>query len=163
MLRAFLFILSTQAAVVGAQAVGAQEIGFGNASESTDAPVEVAADNLSVDQKTGRAVFSGNVVIGQGDMRVSAQKVVIEYADEEQSRIRSFNAAGDVAVVVGEDAAEAEKAAYDVESGKITLSGNVLMSQGENILSGDKIVVDLANGSARVEGRVRTILQPGSN
>lgn len=163
MLRAFIFILSMQVAAAGAQEIKEKEIGFGNASDSTDSQVEVVADSLGIDQKTGRAVFTGNVVIGQGDMRVSAQKVIIEYGDDAKSRIKSFNATGDVALVVGEDAAEAEEAVYDVDSGVITLSGQVLMTQGENILSGDRIVVNLADGSARVDGRVRTILQPGGN
>lgn len=158
MLRIFIFILTMQAATAGAQ-----EIGFGNAAENTDSPVEVAADSLAIDQNTGRAVFTGNVVIGQGEMRVSAQEVTVEYADEAQSRIKSFNATGNVALVVGEDAAEAGEAIYDVDSGIITLSGNVLMTQGVNILSGDQIVVDLKKGSARADGRVRTIFQPGSN
>lgn len=158
MLRTFIFILSVQAA-----AAVAQETSFGNAAENTGGPVEVAADSLTVDQTTGQAVFTGNVVIGQGEMRVSAQKVIVEYADDAKSRIRSFSAIGDVALVFGEDAAEAEEAVYDVDAGIITLSGNVLMTRGESIMSGDRIVVDLTKGSARADGRVRTVLQPGSN
>jgi lipopolysaccharide export system protein LptA len=35
-------------------------------------PVESAADSLSVSQTAGAATFCGNVVIGQGDRRLSA-------------------------------------------------------------------------------------------
>ena len=48
----------------------AQNVAFGGMTADTSAPVEVAADNLAVDQADGSAVFTGNVVIGQGEMRL---------------------------------------------------------------------------------------------
>ncbi|SIT06447.1 lipopolysaccharide transport periplasmic protein LptA [Paracoccus saliphilus] len=141
----------------------AQEIGFGGLQADVSAPVEVAADSLSVEQDNGRAVFTGNVVIGQGEMRLSAQEVTVEYADAKQSRIKSLHAKGKVTLVSGEDAAEAEEASYDVEAGNVTLIGDVVMTRGNNVLTGDQMQVDLATGTARVDGRVRSVLQPGGN
>ena len=65
-------------------------------------------------------------------------------------------------LVSGEDAAEAAEARYDVESGTVTLTGDVVVTQGQNVLAGETMVVDLGDGTARVEGRVRSVLQPGS-
>lgn len=141
----------------------AQEIGFGGLRADVSAPVEVAADSLSVQQESGHAVFTGNVVIGQGEMRLSAQEVTVEYADAEQSRIKSLRAKGNVTLVSGEDAAEAAEASYDVEAGKVTLLGDVVMTRGENVLTGNRMQVDLATGTAQVDGRVRSVLQPGGN
>ncbi|WP_208021115.1 lipopolysaccharide transport periplasmic protein LptA [Paracoccus alkanivorans] len=141
----------------------AQEVGFGGLKADVSAPVEVAADSLAVEQDSGRAVFTGNVVIGQGEMRLSADEVTVEYADAGQSRIKSLHAKGEVTLVSGEDAAEAAEATYDVESGHVTLIGDVVMTQGRNVLTGDRMQVDLASGTARVDGRVRSILQPGEN
>ena len=45
------------------------QVAFGAIQQDTSAPVEVSADELSVDQKTSAATFQGNVVIGQGQMR----------------------------------------------------------------------------------------------
>lgn len=141
----------------------AQEIGFGGIRADVSAPVEVAADSLSVQQESGLAVFTGNVVIGQGEMRLSAQEVTVQYADAEQSRIKSLHAKGNVTLVSGEDAAEAAEASYDVEAGNVTLSGDVVMTRGENVLTGNRMQVDLATGTAQVDGRVRSVLQPGGN
>ncbi|WP_199260631.1 lipopolysaccharide transport periplasmic protein LptA [Paracoccus binzhouensis] len=144
-----------------AASAGAQGTGFGNAQDIKQ-PVEVTADTLSVDQKTGKATFSGNVLIGQGAMRLSADSVTVTYAQGGQSRIRALHAEGNVTLVSGEDAAEAKAADYDVESGNVVLTGDVLLTQGGNVLSGDKVTVNLTTGTANASGRVRSVLQPGS-
>ncbi|WP_304614203.1 LptA/OstA family protein, partial [Paracoccus sp. (in: a-proteobacteria)] len=63
----------------------------------------------------------------------------------------------------GEDAAEAAEAVYDVAAGSVLLTGDVLLTQGSNVLAGERMTVDLATGAAQVQGRVRSVLQPGSN
>lgn len=135
---------------------------FGGITADIRAPVEVSADALSVDQTDGTATFTGNVVIGQGEMRLSADRVSVVYAEGDRRRIRSLEASGGVTLVSGEDAAEAAEARYDVESGTVTLTGDVIVTQGQNVLAGETMVVDLGDGTARVEGRVRSVLQPGS-
>lgn len=140
----------------------AQNVGFGNRADPK-APVQVTADNLSVDQKTGLATFSGKVVIGQGDMRLAADRVVVTYAQGDQRRISAMQASGNVTLVNGPDAAEAKAADYNVESGKVVLTGDVVLTQGQSILSGERVDVDIATGTANVAGRVRSVLQPGAN
>ena len=136
---------------------------FGGMRADVSAPVEVAADNLTVNQSDGSALFAGNVVIGQGEMRLSADEVSVQYATGDQQRISSLTATGNVTLVSGPDAAEAQQAVYDVEAGTVLLTGDVLLSQGQNVLSGERMTVDLATGAAQVQGRVRSVLQPGSN
>ena len=154
--------LLTALALLAAPA-SAQNVTFGGMKADVSAPVEVASDNLTVNQTDGSALFEGNVVIGQGDMRLSADQVTVQYAEGGQNRIPSLTATGNVTLVSGEDAAEAQKAVYDVEGGNVVLTGDVLLSQGQNVLSGDTVTVDLATGAAQVNGRVRSVLQPGTN
>lgn len=158
MLRVVLSVL-----FLSAMPAVAQNVAFGGMKADTSAPVEVAADNLSVNQADGSAVFTGNVVIGQGEMRLGADEVTVIYAEGGQSRIQSLRATGKVTLVSGQDAAEAGAADYDVASGKVTLTGDVVLTQGANVLTGDRMQVDLGEGSAQVQGRVRSILQPGRN
>ena len=134
--------------------------GFGSAQD-VKLPVEVTADQLSVDQKTGKATFSGKVLVGKGAMRLSADSVTVTYAAGGQQRISALLAEGNVTMVSGPDAAEARAATYDVESGDVVLTGNVLLTQGGNVLAGEKVTVDLATGTANASGRVRSVLQPG--
>ncbi len=139
-------------------AQGAQ-VAFGNTQQDSNLPVEVSADNLSVNQNDGTAVFSGNVLIGQGEMRLSAPRVLVVYF-KDQSGIQSLNATGGVTIVSGEDAAESAQADYNIETGLIEMQGDVLLVQGVNAITGDKMFIDTRAGTARVTGRVKTVLQP---
>ncbi len=144
---------------LAAGAAMGQTTGFGN-PQDVKQPVEVTADSLTVDQKTGQATFSGNVLIGQGAMRLSAARVTVTYAQGDQRRISALHAQGNVTLASGEDAAEAQAADYDVETGTIVLTGDVLLTQGGNLLAGDKVTVNLESGTANASGRVRSVLQP---
>lgn len=138
------------------------QVAFGTIQQDTSAPVEVTADQLDVDQATGKAIFTGNVVIGQGAMRLSAARVVVVYR-EESAGIQSLEATGGVTLASGADAAESQRADYDIDSGVIVMSGDVLMAQGQSALSADRMTVDLDGGTARMQGRVKTILQTGGD
>lgn len=136
---------------------------FGGIRANIKSPVEVTSDALSVNQADGTASFRGNVSISQGEMRLKADDVTVVYAGNDRRRISRLRATGGVTLVNGTDAAEAREASYDVEAGTVTLTGDVLLSQGGNVLAGQKMVVNLADGTASVEGRVRSVLQPGGN
>lgn len=138
------------------------EVAFGTVQQDTSLPVEVTADSLSVSQKDGSALFTGNVVIGQGDMRLSAPRVLVFYT-KDQKGVERLEATGGVTLVNGDQAAEAERADYRVNEGTIRMSGSVLLTQGANTLVSDEMDVDLENGTARMNGRVRTVLQSGDN
>lgn len=145
-----------------ADAQGAQ-VAFGGLRADTSLPVEVTADTLSVNQTDGTAIFSGNVIVIQGAMRLSADRVEVIYGNADRSRIERLHASGRVTLVSGKDAAEAADAIYTIESGAVEMTGDVLLTQGANTIAGQKLVVDLKSGAGRMEGRVRTILQPGGN
>lgn len=137
-------------------------VAFGTIRQDTDQPVEVTADNLAVDQSTGTAVFTGNVLIGQGEMRLSAARVQVVYRPENKG-IARLEATGGVTLVSGPDAAESERADYDIDDGTIVMTGNVLLAQGASAISADKMSVRLSDGTANMSGRVKTILQTNSN
>jgi lipopolysaccharide export system protein LptA len=137
------------------------QIGFGGGDFDRSAPVEVAADSLEVDQATGRATLTGNVVIAQGELRLSADLVTVDYATTDgERRIERLNAVGDVIVVAGPDAAEGQEAVYTLGSAEILLTGDVVVTQGDATLAGDRLSVNLETGAGTVSGRVRTTLQP---
>ena len=159
--RLIAFSLSLMIMANGAAAQGAN-VAFGALQQSTDLPVEVTADNLSVDQETGTAVFTDNVVIAQGEMRLSAAKVLVVYKTAAEG-IERLEATGGVTLVSGEDAAESEAANYDIDNGSIVMTGNVLLVQGPSVLSADQMTVQLREGTARMSGNIRTVLQTGDN
>lgn len=158
-------ILVCTIALLGpAPAVSAQgaSFAFGTMQQDTDAPVEVTSEQLSVDQDSGTAIFTGDVLVGQGEMRLSAPRVLVVYK-EGQSGIERLEATGGVTLVSGPDAAESERADYDIDTGVIVMTGDVLLTQGESALTADRMTVQLDEGTAQMTGRVKTILQPGRN
>ncbi|MBK5945022.1 lipopolysaccharide transport periplasmic protein LptA [Rhodobacter veldkampii DSM 11550] len=144
-------------------AASAQTVAFGGIRTDASAPVEVTADSLSVNQTDGSAVFTGNVVIIQGQMRLAAAEVRVDYAEGDQTRIERLHATGGVTLVSATEAAEAREAVYSIDAGNVVLTGDVVLTQGSNVLSGQKLTVDLKSGTGSMEGRVRTLLQPGGN
>jgi lipopolysaccharide export system protein LptA len=146
-----------------ASAASAQSasVGFGGGDFDRSAPVEVASDSLDIDQATGRAVLTGDVVIVQGDLRLSADKVTVDYATTGgDRRIERLNAMGNVLLVAGEDAAEGREATYTLPTSEVLLTGDVIVTQGGNTLAGDRLAIDLETGAGTVTGRVRTTLRP---
>lgn len=154
-----LFLALTGLTATGAFAQGAQ-VAFGGLKQDASLPVEVTADALEVNQSDGSAIFTGNVLIGQGDMRLSATKVRVEY--NATGGIDRMHATGNVILVSGGEAAEAAEAVYTIETASVVMTGNVILTQGQNALSGQKLLVDLTTGTGRMEGRVSTIFNPGS-
>jgi len=140
-----------------AQGTGVALGGFGYQQGE---PVQITADSLDVNQSDGTAVFDGHVIIGQGQMRMSAGKVVVEYGAgaDGKNEIKRLLASGGVTLVSASEQAEAQSAVYTVTSGEIMLSGQVLVTQGATALSGDRMTVNLSTGQGKVEGNVRTIL-----
>jgi lipopolysaccharide export system protein LptA len=160
MIRTVMTVVAVGLASV-AQAQGT-EVAFGTVQQDTSLPVEVSADSLSVSQNDGSALFTGNVIIGQGEMRLSAPRVLVFYT-ENQSGVERLEATGGVTLVNGDQAAEADTAEYEVNRGTIRMVGNVLLTQGANTLVSDSMDVDLEAGTALMNGRVRTVFQSGDN
>ncbi len=136
-------------------------IAFGGMKQDTSLPVEVDADNLSVNNADGSAIFSGNVVVVQGEMRLTAGEVQVEYTAD-GGGIKTLNASGGVTLVNAADAAEAQNAVYTIESGNVVMTGDVLLTQGQNAISGQKLVINLTAGTGVMEGRVKTVFTPGT-
>ena len=149
--------------LAGAGTVSAQtNIALGGIAVDTSAAIEVTADSLSVDQDTGVAVFDGDVLIVQGDLRLSAARVEVIYGTD-TSEIARLIATGNVTFVTATEAAEAQRAEYDVTTGLLNLSGDVLLTQGASAISAAEMTINVTDGTATMSGRVRTILQQGGN
>jgi lipopolysaccharide export system protein LptA len=154
-------ILAALPALALAQATS---VPFGDSHDRTQ-PVEITSDRLDLDQAAGTAVFTGTVRVGQGALRLAADRVEVFYvegAGEEAGQVQRMVATGNVTLSNGTEAAEGEEAVYEVVAGTVDMSGDVLLTQGRNALSSERLHIDLNAGTARVEGRVQTIFTPGS-
>lgn len=160
-MRLLAYIATLACLALGLSPALAQNTGlsFSGLSAVRGQPVEVRSDTLQVDNSSGETVFSGNAVLGQGDMRLAAQTIRVIYAPGDTARILRLEASGGVTLVTGAEAAEAANAVYDIEAGTVRMSGSVILTQGPNVLSGDRLSVNLRTGQGSLEGRVRSIIQ----
>ncbi len=162
--RAAIILLMSCLPGAGGASAQSTQTPFGGLTHDSSLPVEIASDTLNLDQADGSALFSGNVVVGQGDMRLSANQIRVEYSRTEEGgtgRISRLVAEGDVALVSGAEVAEAQNAVYTIDSGVVVLTGDVILIRGQSTLTANRMVIDLNSGSARIVGRVRTILKTG--
>jgi len=155
----FAGLLALIPALAGAQGT---DIAFAGLKTDPNAPVQVTADQLSVNQADGKAVFTGNVVVTQGDMKLQAGVVTVEYAQDKKA-IAALHASGGVTLAAGTDAAQASEADYKPDTGDLVMSGDVLLTQGAAAISGQKLVLSMKTGTGTMEGPVTTTFTPGGN
>ncbi|MGR3436105.1 MAG: LptA/OstA family protein [Shimia sp.] len=154
-MRYILLMLCLVAGPLAAQT----SVGLTGLQAASDAPLEIDADSLAVDNAAGTATFEGNVVVGQGELRMSAGRVEVFYS--QAGGIARILATGGVTMVTSAEEVEAREADYRLADDALLLSGDVLLVQGPSALSAQRMRVNLADGSAVLEGRVRTVLQTG--
>ncbi|ARO15629.1 OstA-like protein [Ketogulonicigenium robustum] len=124
------------------------------------APIEVTSDTLSVSQSDQRAVFSSNVIITQGDLRISAETAEVSY-DGASGQITELQLEGGVTLTTPTEAAESETAQYIIGTSHLTMMGNVLLTQGAMVVAGDTMLTDLRAGTAQMNGNVRSSFATG--
>lgn len=106
---------------------------FGSFKHDSDQPIEITADSLAVNNTERVATFTGDVVAGQGTMRMTADKIIVSYAGEgggDTGKIDKLRAEGSVFLSNGAETARGEWADYDVGSGRVTMGGGVVLTQG---------------------------------
>lgn len=166
MMRRTLIAVALAALLPAAALAQGADISFDGLRQDTSAPVEVTADSLQVSQADGAATFQGNVLVVQGDLRMTAGAVRVIYATEtsaEGGRISELRATGGVTFVTPNEAAEAQEAVYDIGSGELVMTGDVLLTQGPTALAAESMTVDLRSGTGLLEGRVRTVFRPAGD
>jgi lipopolysaccharide export system protein LptA len=162
MMQIRLFAQTAAFVVILSSAAFAQttSIQFNGMKADPTLPVELKSDKLEINQADGTAIFSGNAVATQGEMKLSATELRAEYSEENKA-VDKIIATGSVLLVNPSDAVEADKAVYTVATSEVVLTGNVLMTQGAAAISAQTMVIDLTSGTGRMEGQVTTTFVPG--
>ena len=156
---------------------------FGSGSKE---PISIEADHLEVFDKEKRAVYSGNVVVVQGESTMKSGRMIVFYANEGQDSANAQPAANaapalgngnslrrletyeGTTIISKDQIAVGQQGVYDKEGNRMVLTGNVALTQNGNVTKGEKLVYDLTTGVAVVEaapnsGRVKSLLIPNSN
>lgn len=124
----------------------------GIGSFDSNAPVDVAADRIEVQDRANRAVFSGNVEVHQGNMRMTAARLIVVYAGGRSVQIQRLEASGGVVLRTPSETARSSFAIYDVPRRIVTMIGGVTLDQGTNHVQGARLVLDLDSHRAVMDG-----------
>jgi lipopolysaccharide export system protein LptA len=116
------------------------------------APVDVAADRIELQDRSDRALLSGNVEIRQGDMTLRAPRVTVAYTRAGGTEIQRLDASGGVTVTSPSETARSQFAIYDFDRRLITMLGGVTLSRNGSNVNGGRLVIDLNTGRAAVDG-----------
>jgi len=142
----------------------------------TSLPVEITSDSLEVLQHENKAIFKGNVVAVQGEVRLKSDTMVVHYKQKSQQdqavaktpkpaaspddqggmgAITLIEVMGNVFVVTPQESAKGDRGDYDVPTRMLHLFGdNVVLTRDKNIMRGTALEYNMATG--------RSILTNGS-
>jgi len=146
------FVASAVAAALFGSLAGAQTIAGFNANQ----PVNYAADRIELQDRQNRLVLAGDVVITQGDLRLTAQRTTVAYTDAGGLQIQRIDATGGVVVTRGSERAQGQTGVYDFNRRIIVLSGGVALRRGSDTLNGGRLTIDLESGRSSVDGSAAT-------
>lgn len=119
---------------------------------NSNAPVDVAADRIEVQDRADRAIFSGNVIAKQADLTLNAARVTVAYSNAGSIEINRIDASGGVTVTSPSETARGQFAIYDLNSRLITMIGDVSLVRGASRVNGGRLVLDLNSGRVVVDG-----------
>ncbi|MCB1760320.1 MAG: lipopolysaccharide transport periplasmic protein LptA [Gammaproteobacteria bacterium] len=133
-------------------------------------PVYVEADGADINDRTGVSVYTGNVVVTQGSIKLNADKVTVTQKEGETDHLQAEgapvrfeqDAGGGKGLIKG----KARKADYYMNSEILHMNGDAVMVQGKDTFSSDRIVYDRVKGqvkagaTAKGKQRVRISIQP---
>ena len=134
------------------QAAAGQPAGSSLRNHNSNAPVDVAADRIEVQDRADRAIFSGNVIVRQAELTLTAARLTVAYSDAGGIQIERLDASGGVTLKSPGETARGQFAIYDLNRRLITMIGNVTLTRGQSNVNGGRLVIDLASGRAVMDG-----------
>jgi lipopolysaccharide export system protein LptA len=128
---------------------------------NSNAPVDVSADRIEVQDRADRAMFAGNVHVKQDELSLDTERLTVAYSNERGVQIRRLDAAGGVVVRSPSETAKGDFGIYDLDRKLITLIGAVQLNRGDNQVNGSRLVIDLDSGRAVIDGGPPGVNQSG--
>lgn len=129
-----------------------------------DQPIALAADNATFNEKTGLAVYSGNVEIKQGSLLINAEQITA--TTDKDGKILTITAIGKPArfqqqpsAQKGIATAQAEEISYQAQDGLITLKRNAVLQQSGSTFKSLEILYSMDKGEIEAKGNTQNRVQ----
>jgi lipopolysaccharide export system protein LptA len=136
-----------------------------------DAPVHLEADHATYNQQTGVTVYTGNVIVVQGTIRLQADNVVANL--DTNRTIKNVTAIGkpakfqqkvspDKGIVYG----DGDQIYYDATTAQLTLTGHAHLTQDGSTFNGNTLRYGMTQGDIEGNGnsqqRVQMVIPPSA-
>ncbi len=132
-------------------------------------PIVITSQRLVVHNQDDRAIFEGQVVLVQGVFRLTADRMVVFFADQAAStdpdvpavagrKISMIKAVGHVKIVDGDQSATGKKAVFYGKEEKVVLTGQPEIWQHGYRVTGKKLTLFLKEDRSVVEGGSQVVI-----
>ncbi len=136
-----------------------------------DQPVHITADKGTFNQQTGVNVYTGNVLIIQGTIRLEADNIVVNL--DKTNSLKNATATGKPAKFQQKISAdkgiaygEGNQVFYDAATAQITLTGNAKINQDGSSFNGNTLRYGMTQGDIEGSGnsqqRVEMVIPPSA-
>jgi len=118
-------------------------------------PIDITAERLEMQQKQGRAIFTGAVQVLQGKLTLRSNTITVFYDRSDAAgdpSISRLDAQGQFQLLSDSETLTGDWGVYDVDRQLITVGGAVIFKQGTSELTGSRLEFDLVSGLAKLDG-----------
>lgn len=149
-------------------------------------PIDMSADQLELVDANHTAIWNGAVDAIQGDNRMRADQVTLIFSGKASAAgatsagapgknwgdVQRMEAEGNVFFVSPQQRARGNRAVYELASGNLVMTGDVIVAQGDSVVRGDKLIIEVKTGHATMvsaaqgrgaPNRVRGVFYPDQN
>ena len=140
---------------------------------ASEAPIRIDSKTTEYLQNEGRGVYTGDVVVTQGDARITTDKLTLVCTKSAPSAngnkdcgdIDQIIADGKVLYTAPDAKIRGDRAVYQVSAGIVTITGaDVIVTRGDDgVMRGTEAVYNVDEGKVRITAgadRVTTLITP---
>lgn len=156
--------------------------GLGSFKTDPNAPVNIQADQLEINDAAKVAIFRGNVTADQGGFIINCAELNAYYKGEAgladvtrtaggakgapgkkaQTELTRIEAKKNVFISSSEGrTASGDSAEFNAKTNVVTMGGDVVLAQGDSMVRGTRLLIDVATGETRIDtAPPKTAAQP---
>lgn len=109
------------------------------AGEDATNSTVITSTQLSFDQQKRQAVFEGNVVVTDREVKILSDRLNVFFTED--NKVDRIEAEGHVSIIRNDVKATGERATYDMKEGKMQLTGNPRIQRDQDILTGETVTM----------------------
>jgi lipopolysaccharide export system protein LptA len=114
--------------------------------------LRVRSQKMRFSYELGELAYSGSVQVAQGNIRLQADELQIQFEPQQTGALRVIRAMGNVQIQHRNESALGDLAVYDPAAATLTLTGNVRLGSGPNSLQGERVIVYIDEDRTEIQG-----------